>query len=126
MSVENKKFVTKLLPDGIVHTQVQEGADISFDDAKINTQDVIALTAGKPRPLLVDTRLIASISKAARDHFSMRERKPNVNSIAILIQSPLSRIIGNFFMGLNKPTVPTKLFTDQRTAIAWLKTFLNN
>ena len=125
MSGKTGKFITKLLPEGIVLTQVQDGAEISVEDARQNTLDVITVTGGKISPLLVDTRNIHSISKEARDHFSMRERKGNVNSIAILIHSPLSKIIGNFFMGLNKPTVPTKLFTDQRTAMAWLKTFLN-
>jgi hypothetical protein len=125
MSPHREKFITKLLPEGIVFTQVIAGSDISLTDAKNNTRAVIDLTGGKVSPMLVDTRNIRSISKEARDHFSMRERKGHVNSIAILIHSPLSRIIGNFFMGLNKPSVPTKLFTDQRTAMIWLKTFLN-
>ena len=125
MNGQKSKFITELLPEGIVLTKVQDGADIQIEDARQNTVKVINVTSGKVCPMLVDTRNIRSISKEARDHFSMRDRKGHVNSIGILIHSPLSRIIGNFFMGLNKPTVPTKLFTDQRTAMAWLKTFLN-
>ncbi len=40
-----------------------------------------------------------------------------------VISSPVSRVIGNFFMGLNKPISPTRLFTDPHKAIQWLHTF---
>src|ERR1700756_4774181 len=48
----------------------------------------------------------------------------NGKNFSILIESPLSRIIGNFFMGLNKPSVPAKLFNNEQDAIAWLKQYV--
>jgi hypothetical protein len=35
----------------------------------------------------------------------------------------LSRALGNFFLGLNKPSMPTRLFDDQEQALAWLRGF---
>ncbi len=49
-----------------------------------------------------------------------------ITAIAMLINSPGSRIIGNFFLGINKPSVPTKLFNEKNKAIEWLKQFVNN
>ena len=40
------------------------------------------------------------------------------------LRSPLTRAIGNFFLGLNKPLMPTRLFTSEEEALAWLKTFV--
>ena len=45
-------------------------------------------------------------------------------AIALLVGSPLSRVIGNFFVGLNRSTFPLRLFTSEEEAIAWLRTFL--
>ncbi len=42
---------------------------------------------------------------------------------ALLIDSPVSRVIANFFMGLNRPLSPTRVFTEQTQAIRWLQTF---
>jgi hypothetical protein len=51
----------------------------------------------------------------------MNNRDSNVSAFAIIIQSPLSRVIGNFFMGLNKPRVPARLFKSEKEAVKWLK-----
>ena len=42
---------------------------------------------------------------------------------ALLIDSPVSRVIANFFMGLNRPLSPTQMFTDETEAMRWLRTF---
>src|ERR1043166_1325906 len=110
-------FHTTLDERGFVYTRVVTGAEIQLQDAKENTAKVIEVSKGANYPILVNLKEIKSISKEARDHFSMRGRKPNVTAIAMLVASPLSRIIGNFFLGLNRPTVPTKMFTSEDEAI---------
>lgn len=113
-------FTTTLDKRGFIISKVRPGSEIGLNEAKGNTQAVIDISGGANYPIFVDIREIKSISKEARDHFSMRGRKPNVTAIAMLVSSPLSRIIGNFFLGLNKPTVPTKMFTSEIDAIAWM------
>lgn len=114
-------FTTRLDPRGFVHTLVHEGSEIQLEHARENTASVIRVSGGSNYPILVDLRKIKSISKEARDHFSMRGRKPNVTAIAMLVSSPLSKIIGNFFLGLNRPTVPTRLFSSEKEGILWIK-----
>lgn len=41
---------------------------------------------------------------------------------ALPVESMLSRAIANFFLGLNKPLIPTRLFNDEAEAVAWLGT----
>lgn len=111
--------------DGIVRSVVKKNAEVTLADAKENTVAVATFYYGKKYPLIIDARGVKSISKEARDHFSLRGRESVVNAFAIIISSPLSRIIGNFFMGLNKPTVPMRLFENEKDAIKWLKPFLH-
>ncbi|CAN5154250.1 hypothetical protein BH09BAC5_BH09BAC5_28610 [soil metagenome] len=116
-------FTTVFDKRGFISTKVAAGAEIQLEDAKENTLNVIKISGGANYPVLVDLKEIKSISKEARDHFSMRGRKPNVTAIAMLVGSPLSKIIGNFFLGLNKPIVPTKMFNTDMDAIKWMKKF---
>ena len=113
-------FTTTLDKRGFILSKVHPGSEIGLNEAKGNTQAVIDISGGANYPIFVDIREIKSISKEARDHFSMRGRKPNVTAIAMLVSSPLSRIIGNFFLGLNKPVVPTRMFTSETEAITWM------
>ena len=50
-------------------------------------------------------------------------RLGEARATALLTSSPVSKTIGNFFMGLNKPLSPTRLFTNSDKAIQWLHTF---
>ncbi|MGZ4038838.1 MAG: DUF7793 family protein, partial [Bacteroidia bacterium] len=78
----------------------------------------------KKFPLLVDARPVLSMEREARKHFSTNGRDTKISAMAVMVKSPLSRVIGNFFMGLNKPQIPARLFDSEADAVEWLKTFL--
>jgi hypothetical protein len=80
------------------------------------------LKTDKP-PILIDLRQIRSLTREAREFFSS-SRNERIRAAALLIDSPLSRIIGNFFIGLSKMRVDHQLFTSDVDAIAWLKRYV--
>ena len=45
---------------------------------------------------------------------------PKTQRLALLVDVPVSRMLGNAYMGITKPKHATKLFTDADKAIAWL------
>jgi hypothetical protein len=118
-------YVSWMGVDGIARTVVKDNAEVQLEDAVENSVCINALPGPDRFVLLIDSRPIKSITKEARDHFSMRGRESRVIGFAILIHSPLSTIIGNFFMGLNKPRVPMRLFTDEEKALEWCKALTN-
>ena len=73
--------------------------------------------------VLNDMTKVTAISKEARDYFANARTASIQRATALLIGSPVSRVIVNFFMGLNKPISPSRLFTDPEQAIQWLRTF---
>lgn len=127
MSINNKQIELRTfntwIDKGICHTCVKPNAIIELNDAQQNSDAVRQLSNGLRYPLLVNLKEIYYISKEARDHFSMQGRNPGISAIAMLIKSPGSRIIGNFFISLSKPAVPTQLFTEEAKAIKWLQQF---
>jgi hypothetical protein len=123
--IENTAFFTRLDTRGFYHTIVKPNAVITLELAKENTAAVLELADDIQRPILVDLRKLKSIDKEARDHFSLRGRRRTVNAMALLISSPVSRIVGNFFLGLNRPAVDTRLFTSEEEAARWLKPYVD-
>lgn len=117
--LESKEFKT-WLTGNIIYTEVKLNAVIDLEAAKNNTEMVRKLSGEKKYPLLVDLNNIKSITKEAREHFSMKGRDSYINSLAMVIKSPISRMIGNYFINLSSPTVPTKLFNSKEKAIKWL------
>lgn len=119
--MELRAFTTWLGNDGICYTVVRPNVSIVLKDALENSVSIKEISGDTIYPLLVNLKEINSISKEARDHFSMQDRTPGVSAVAMLIRSPVSRVIGNFFLGINKSAVPTKLFTVESEAVTWLK-----
>ncbi|MBP7808422.1 MAG: hypothetical protein KA163_03955 [Bacteroidia bacterium] len=110
--------------DGIARTKVKPDIDITLNHALENTEVVTSFFKDKKFPILIDSRGIKSMSREAREHFSTRGRDSKTNSFGIVIKSPLSRVVGNFFLGINKPAVPTRLFDNEHDALEWLKKHL--
>ena len=108
---------------GIIHSVAFPGSEETFEDAKENVAVTARLAGASKRPMLVDLRQAKSMSREVRQYYAGAETQRVLVATALLIGSPLSRAIGNFFMGLNKPIVPTRLFNDEAAAIAWLSTF---
>ena len=76
--------------------------------------------------VLVDLGHVHAVSKEARDYFANKRTASIQLAAALLVPTPMSKIIGNFSMGLNKPIGPTQLFTDSQKAINWLFSFSKN
>ncbi len=115
---ETTCFFTWMGEDGIARTQTKEGAVIEIDNAIENSKIVNDL-AEPFYSLIVDSRAMKSMTKEAREHFTLKGRKSNVCSIAIIADSALSRMIANFFLGVSKPEVPVRIFSNEQNAIEW-------
>lgn len=109
---------------GILHSVILPGVEQTLADAQENVRIDRQLGAGRRRPLLVDIRAIKSQTSEARDYYTGAEGAACYSAVAVLIGSPISRLLGNFFIGFNKQAfAPVKLFTSEAEAMAWLKTF---
>lgn len=111
--------------DRIVHARFLPGAEVTLEDARENLAATIGLTSGRAVPVLVDLRDVRSQTAEARAHFSGPEGRQVTAAVALLVASPLSRAVGNFYLGFNRPSTPTRLFTDAREAETWLLTFVD-
>lgn len=118
---ETEKIKFVLRPDEIVQIECVPGTIMSLDEGKLSTQVVGELIAGKPRPLLCDLTNVTRMTQECRRHFAGEEHAAVFTKCALVVTSPISKIIGNFFLGANKPLRPTRLFTNVEEGLQWLK-----
>jgi hypothetical protein len=112
--------------DGIMRVISLPNVDVDLADMKEINEHLVRLSGGKKIPVFDDIRGVKSITREARLFTSSAEAVQVSQAAALLIGSPVSSIIGNFFLGINKPPYPTRLFTSEEAAIKWLKGFTEN
>ncbi len=119
--ITHPKFRIWQRPDGIVQLAWVSRAVIGLEDAVAATDAMTKITGGRERPLLVDVHDSGSMDRAARLEFT--RRGDLVSAVALIVATPLSRIMGDFFLAVSKPVAPTRLFDDEVSAVAWLQGF---
>jgi len=69
--------------------------------------------------LLSDLRQMKKTNQEVREALS--SGKIVAVGAAVIMGSGLSKIIGNLFLKFSKPAITTRIFTDEKKAIVWLK-----
>ncbi len=120
--ITRPKFRMWLRPDGIVQLVWASQAAMGLEDAVAATEAMTQLTGGRRSPLLVDTHDVGPQDRPARTEFA--RRGDLVSAVALIVGTPLSRMMGDFFLAVSKPMAPTRLFDDEASAVAWLQAFV--
>lgn len=118
-----KKSKFWLNDDGIVISVQTKNTYFELDDAKESINVMKKLGSGTTQPLLLDIRGSKGASPIARKYIAGKEGAKVFKAMALVIDSPLSRIIGNFFIFYSKPLYPTRLFNQKKEAMAWLEQY---
>jgi hypothetical protein len=111
-------FDLELDPEHLLRLTWARGASITEADAEAAMERVNLLCGQNRHPMLVDMATTADVSRGARAVFG---RPCQASRIALLGSSPVDRVMANFFLGINKLPCPTKFFTSEADALAWLK-----
>ena len=90
------------------------GAEINVSMAKKGYEEVEKLLRGRIVPVIVNMNA-KSIDKESRDYYKNNSTKYFSAGI-IITESIFSKILGNFFMGFNKPPMPMYLVNNEREA----------
>ena len=125
--VQNKyddEHVTLWLENGIAFAKYKNTL-INLDAAKSIVKERLKLFNDNSYPCLAYMMSKVDYTKDARDYFASNEGGKNMKCLALMISNPVQRIMGNFYLSVSKPSIPTKLFTREEEAIAWVNSFKN-
>ncbi len=120
-TIYNKQGTFILDENGIIHITPIKNSKITSEIANEVIKTVHLIANDKPYALLIDNREVSSIDLTAQKLFAKKSNNKNTIAVAFIIKSPLSYIVVNFFIKLNKLSKPTKFFLSTSEAINWLK-----
>lgn len=114
-----ERFEVSVTEGGVVRLGLADDTEITTGDAEAAIDAVASVTAGVRGPLLVDLCSVGPMKRPARKVFA----DSNVASrVALLVGSPVSRMLASFGLGLDRPRngIPLKVFDDEASARRWL------
>ncbi len=122
-----KEIITKtvrlrLLSSGIVHYTYLPNSEVDESEHQSNHNALIDLVGrDKKYPLLIDSDVFINVTPEARKLVRKLESIVPISARAMVITSLGQRILASFYIKINKPIVPTKIFNNYADGIAWLK-----
>ena len=109
------------IKEDIIYLIYKDGADVTLDAIEENLSVKTEMQKGKAMKTLVDVTAVWQYSDEARELVSSERFKKITIVMAVLVGYSLPvKMVANFFMKINKPVTPTKLFTNKESAIKWL------
>lgn len=112
------------LENNIIYVHVNNDAEIDVEQILQIRETNEKLANGVNYVVLFEIAEFAFISKEAREYGGENELGELRKAMAIVVKSMAHRLLANFFINVNKPPTPTKVFNDKKKALEWLQQFV--
>lgn len=119
---EHNEYATYDVLEGVLHITYADDVILDLPAAVQIVKDRLNIQQGRLMPVLCDIRRIKSINKAARDYLSI-EGSTLVKAVAFIAESPVSKMLSEFYLKTSKPPIPTESFTNIKKALLFLDTY---
>lgn len=118
--IKTRTASIEVLEDRIVVVRVGDLVQ-TIDDARANLDACARLAAPDRKPLLSDIRKAKPLMPEVRRVY-MGDSLVAFAAMAMLVRStPLGRTMGNVYLKIARPAIPTRLFAQEPKALAWLR-----
>jgi hypothetical protein len=124
-SIDLDKFRITFVESGIIENYIKPGVLIEVADAWELKRQNLLLSDQREYCVLVVSGHLSSVSKEAREVVASAEFVGKTKAKALMVDSLGHRIVGNFYLSVNKPAIKTKIFSDRAEALKWLRKQLN-
>lgn len=109
--------------DGILEVVLKEGAVVDLANLETNFLCYKELLGNRNALLLIDARVNYRFTSEARKFASKPNGQLKRVAVAYLVGSIAGRWKTSLYVFVNKPQVPTRIFTNREKALAWLNSF---
>ena len=99
------------------------GNDVqTVDDARENLAACAQLAAPDRKPLFVDIRAARPLLPEVRQQYMGERFSPHFAAMGLLVRgNPLGITMGNVYLKLARPGIPTRIFVEERRGLEWLR-----
>jgi hypothetical protein len=111
-----------MLPDGIIVIRIDPRVKQTLDQARENLALTSAACGGRRRPLLVDISQCEPLEPEVRHFFTGEVLVESFRALGLLVEAtPFGRMMGNIYLRVAGAGIPTRLFSDEKEALAWIR-----
>lgn len=118
--VEIPEALMMLRSDGIVHVHYKKNTTLDIELQASMRDLFLELTGGKKSPFIFSADEGFSLTKEARENADSFKKNPVISSYAVIADNLGYRMIANFYLKINKPVTPYKIFQNTEEAVQWL------
>lgn len=96
--------------------------DVEFDEVAYHELFEISnqLTNFEKRHVIIDATCLFNVTSRVRELYAMDENIKYRFSDSFIVTSLPMRLVINFYISINKPKIPTKIFDNEKKAIEWV------
>ncbi len=105
----------------IYHVMKEEIVIYDLDTAKQFLAERLSFAKGKDYAMIFDCTNIKSFNMEAQKFDASDEALEGITFMAVIIKSKIQQLLGNIYMAMQKPKVPTKLFSNKEDCKKWIK-----
>ncbi len=108
---------------GILCSVAKKDVPITIDSLTNVYAVITKITNGQKICTLTEMSNVSHAEKETRD-FASQENEKFTKAMALIAKNKFASLIGNLFLGFNKPSYPAKLFWNEQEAREWIKQYL--
>ncbi len=109
-----------LRTDGLMHFDFKSNSTLEVDDIKEVVEAVKEIGKGKLFANLITAGEYVTLGPGVREYSASEYANAQTIADAFVVSSLPEKLLANFYIKINKPPKPTRMFTDKNKAIAWL------
>jgi hypothetical protein len=120
MKVQDTNLAYFEFEGGVLYARPHAGIFLDVEEMKKMLESAVTFTEYNQYYAIIDTTNDSDSTKDAREYYSNNEFNKYRLADAFIVKSLPLRMVINFFIRMNKPKVPTKMFTTKEQAIDWI------
>lgn len=106
--------------------EVNEHEEVDAIQTEMMRDRLEAMANGGEYLVLLDVTNNYTVTSESRKLIADKQFASKRVAAAFVVRSVASRITGNFFIKINKPHTPVRLFENKTEALEWLRTFIRS
>lgn len=110
--------------EGIVIVRKKPNSFVDIEEAKEDYEVHRKLAGSKPSPSMLIMNEMLNASAKAREFFSLPIHAEYRCAEAFVVDNLAIRMLITFYMKTTKKTYPIRIFSNEKDALVWLRTFI--
>lgn len=121
---ENDIYTMNIHDDLFLEFIVRKDATLKESDVWLSKQQAEEAYPGKKFYVLLGGEEFFQVTKETREAVASQKFSTHLAAVALFSNELAMKILGNLYIKINRPEVPTKFFTDKNNAELWLRSFM--